>query len=52
MKKQLATSVIFLVAKSSEMHHFVRLKSGIHSAVKTEGIENKYNSAQTHVLFR
>lgn len=52
MKKQLTTSVIFLVAKSPEMHHFVRLKSGIHSAVKSEGIENKYNSAESHALFR
>ena len=52
MKKQLTTSEIFLVAESLKPHYFVRIKSGIHSAVKTEGIEKKYNSAQTHTLFR
>ena len=51
-KKKITTSDILLVYESLEMYYSVRFKSRIHSVVKTEGFENKCNSAETYFLFR
>ena len=49
-EKNITVSDILLVAWYSEMYYSVRLKSWIHPVVQIEGKENKYNSAESHVL--
>ena len=50
--KKLKLSEILLISGSSDMHYTGKRKPEIHSVAKTEGTENKYNWAQTHVLFQ